>query len=108
MSTRLIERIEQCPDCKFTKLKLHVCRQCQTFLLSTVLDRTARCPKCRQWLTVEKEVKVREMSGFTEWYEVQSQVDFEFICEGFTRHRKGLMDALRKRSQLTLEGFERR
>jgi len=57
---------------------------------------------------VEKEVKVREMSGFTEWYEVQHQVDFEFVCEGFTRHRKAVIDAVRKRAQLTLKGFERR
>jgi len=107
MSIRLIERTEQCPDCKFTKLKLHVCRQCQVVIFSTVLNRTARCPECRQWLTTEKEIKVREMPGFTESYKVQRSLDFEFICEGFTRHRRAVINAVQKRAQLTIEGFER-
>lgn len=107
MSVKLVERIEYCHDCKFTKLKLHVCRQCQVVLISTVLNRTAKCCECHKWLSVEKEVKVRAMPGFAEWYVVQGRPDFDFICDGFTTRRRGVLAALEKRQQLTLMGFER-
>lgn len=108
MSVRLIEKIEHCPDCKFSKLKLHVCRRCGVVVFSTVLERTAKCCECRQWLTIEKEVKVRELPGFAEWYSVRSKADLDFICDNFTRHRTAILGALTKKQQLTFPGFERR
>lgn len=107
MSIRLIEKIIHCPECKFKKLKLHVCHECQVVIFSTVLNRTARCPECRQWLRTEKEVKVREMPGFAEAYVVQRRPDFDFICEGFTIHKGNILRVLDQRRQLTLKGFER-
>lgn len=107
MSIRLIEKITHCPECKFTKLKLYVCRECQVVVFSTVLNRTAKCPECHQWLRTEKEVKVRKMPGFAEFYVVQGRADFDFICEGFTKHRRNILGALDQGRQLTLTGLER-
>lgn len=105
MSVRLIERIDHCPDCKFSKLKLHVCPRCQVVIFSTVLERTARCCQCREWLIISKEVKVRELPGFAEWYQVERREDFDFICNGFTQYRTGVLAALERTRQLTLKGF---
>jgi acetyl-CoA carboxylase beta subunit len=108
MSVRLIERIDHCPDCKFSKLKLHVCPRCQIVIFSTVLERTARCCECREWLTISREVRVKELSGFAEWYHVQRRDEFDFICNEFTKYRTGVLAAVDKRRQLTLQGFEGR
>lgn len=108
MSVRLIERIDHCPDCKFSKLKLHVCARCQVVVFSTVLDVTARCCQCRSWLTILKEVKVRESPGFAEWYHVPRLDDFDFICNNFTKYKTGVLAAVQRRQQLTLRGLERR
>jgi len=108
MSVKLRKRIDHCPDCKFSKLRLHVCSRCQVVIFSTVLVRTARCCQCREWLPVWREIKVREMPGFAEWYYVQRRDDFDFICDKFTKHRTGVLAALDGRRQLTLKGFEGR
>lgn len=107
MSIRLIEKITHCPECKLKKLKLHVCRKCQVVIFSTVLTRTARCPECHQWLNLEKEVKVRGLPGYSEYYIVSRRSDFDFICDSFTRHRGNVLKTLEQRRQLTLTGLER-